>query len=495
MRSDAARVFLTGWILLAAHFATNVVREHYPAFSLAERGTLRVDPYLGLHSDIFAHSDGHAYIDNQVATSAIAAVPLFVFGPLLDALERYRREEIARNGAAAEGQFRTEYPLRERFYKEVRRRGLDLRFGAAAAITAVLVMAPLSALSAVLILWILQARGVPRGRALALSLVYALGTPVFFRSATLNNNLFVMYSVLGAFALLLVDAARASSRRIFSAGLLAGAAVAFDYSGAVALASFGAWIAFERRSLSACLTFALGALPPLSFLFATQWIQFGNLFLPAQHWMPAAHFTERGWLGFSLPQWDLFLANLFSPDFGLFVYGPILLLALVPSRVDRERRILPRSARRFLLLLSVLFLLFCASNQYARMQWNSGFRHLLPIVPLLYLAACESLARIPRAALFLLAGLAVLHEWVLSMVRFHPQPQDLGDFSRSAVVESWHRFLQGGLQFPWLSVLRQTASADAIVQAWFWPYLVVLLCALLVALVWRKGPAGMATRA
>ena len=57
MRSDAGRVFLTCWILLAAHFATNIAREHYPAFSLAERGTLQVDPYLGLHSDLFEHRD------------------------------------------------------------------------------------------------------------------------------------------------------------------------------------------------------------------------------------------------------------------------------------------------------------------------------------------------------------------------------------------------------------------------------------------------------
>lgn len=483
MRSDAPRVFLTAWILLAAHFATNIVREHYPAFSLAERGTLRVDPYVGLHSDIFEHRDGHAYIDNNVATSVVAAFPLFLARPLLDALEKHRREEIARDPAAAEGQYQSEYPMRAEFYAQVRRRGLDLRFGASAAITAVFVTAPLSALAAVLVLGILARRGVPRGRAIALALLSVLGTPVFFRTATLNNNLFVLAATLGAFALML-----GPRRRYAWVGFLAAAAVAFDYSGIVVLACFAGWVAIEERSLRVCLVFALGAIPPLLFLFGSQWVQFGHPFLPAQHWMPAAHFTELGWRGFSAPKLDLLIANLIDPDFGLFAYGPILVFALIPPAGG----ILTTAERRFAVVLSACFLLFCASNQYARMQWNSGFRHLLPIVPLLFLLACETLARLPRTAFALVAGTAVLHEWVLSMVRYHPQPNDLGDFSSSAIVESWRRFLEGGVQLPWLSVLRRTAPEGSIVQAWYWPWAVLLACALLVAIVWRRPKTAQA---
>lgn len=476
MRSDdAPRVFLTAWILLAAHFATNLAREHYAAFSVAERGTLRVDPYVGLHSDIFVHTDGHAYIDNNVASSVVAAVPLFLARPLLDELERRRLEEIARDPKAAEGSFESEYPGRAEFYRQVRKRGLDLRFGAAAAITAVLVTAPLSALAAVLVLGILARSGVPRGRAIALALLSVFATPIFFRTATLNNNLFVMAATLAAFALMLAPA-----RRYAWVGGLAAAAVAFDYSGVVVLACFAGWVAIEERK--AVLAFALGAILPLLFLAWSQWAQFGHPFLPAQHWMPPAHFTELGWQGFSAPKLDLLVANLVDPDFGLFAYGPILVFALFPAAGG----ILPTSARRFAVALSACFLLFCASNQYARMQWNSGFRHLLPIVPLLFLLACGTLARLPKTAFAIVAAVAVLHEWVLSMVRYHPQPKDLGNFSSSAVVESWRRFLEEGVQLPWLSVLRRAAPAGSAAQAWYWPWAVLLACGLLVLIVWRR---------
>jgi hypothetical protein len=75
LRSRRWRIFLIAWIVYSVHFATNVVREHYPAFSLAEHGTFRVDEYQGFHSDIFVHRDGHSVIGNQVFVSMLAAVP------------------------------------------------------------------------------------------------------------------------------------------------------------------------------------------------------------------------------------------------------------------------------------------------------------------------------------------------------------------------------------------------------------------------------------
>ena len=87
------RLFIVLWIVYSVHFATNVVREHYPAFSLVDHGTFRVDEYQGFHPDIFVHTDGHSVIGNQVFVSMLAAVPLLVFDPVLDALERYSREK------------------------------------------------------------------------------------------------------------------------------------------------------------------------------------------------------------------------------------------------------------------------------------------------------------------------------------------------------------------------------------------------------------------
>src|SRR5262245_52255192 len=96
--SRPCRIFLIGWILYSVHFATNVVREHYPAFSLAEHGTFRVDEYQGFHTDIFVHRDGHSVIGNQVFVSALAAIPLFIFDPVLDRLEQYSKRKLTEGG-------------------------------------------------------------------------------------------------------------------------------------------------------------------------------------------------------------------------------------------------------------------------------------------------------------------------------------------------------------------------------------------------------------
>ena len=45
MSSIKIRLFLTCWLVFTVHFATNTVREHYPAFSLVEQGTFKVDRY------------------------------------------------------------------------------------------------------------------------------------------------------------------------------------------------------------------------------------------------------------------------------------------------------------------------------------------------------------------------------------------------------------------------------------------------------------------
>ena len=56
-RSIGVRLFLTVWLVYAIFATTNVVRETYLAIALGTNGTVRVDPYLGLHPDLFeAHS-------------------------------------------------------------------------------------------------------------------------------------------------------------------------------------------------------------------------------------------------------------------------------------------------------------------------------------------------------------------------------------------------------------------------------------------------------
>ena len=52
-RGIAWRLFLTCWLVYGLHFATNTVRDIYPALSLGDHLSLDVSEYVGLHPDIF----------------------------------------------------------------------------------------------------------------------------------------------------------------------------------------------------------------------------------------------------------------------------------------------------------------------------------------------------------------------------------------------------------------------------------------------------------
>ncbi len=495
LASTRGRIFVTCWILFAVHFAPNVVREHYPAFALVSNGNYRLDEYVGFHSDIFVHQgDGHAYINNNVGASVVAAIPLLIFRPVLDALEAHSKRLLKDHPAAADPPFVTKYPNREKFMRIVREHGLDLRFGAAAAITATLVMAPLSALMALFIFDQLRRRGVSVNRATILSFVFAFGTPVFFRTAHLNHNMMVMYGTFGAFCALataLEGTTPLTDRRAFVAGVLCGAGTMCDYSGTIPTAVFGlavlklSWAEGLGTAIRRGAVYSLGALLLIAIQLHSQWACFGSWIHPPQTWMAAANFTDLGYRGFAPPAPDLLLDNLFEHRWGLFAYGPILVLGLWPPR--RAPDAAPGLARRtwvFAMSFALPFMLFCASNQYARMQWNTGVRYLLPLVPFLFLGAANVLARLPGWLLAAIAVPAVLHEWVLCLRRDCDIPGD------------WAQFLQAGPRLPWLDVLSRSPAGRTFAPEGSMPAMVVLALTLAaITGLWWLGRKAEARRA
>ncbi len=496
-RSPRWRIFLTCWLVFSLHFATNIVREHYPAFAMIDHATFQLDEYAGFHSDIFEHRDGHHYIGNQVTGSVVAAVPLLVFKPVLDSLEE-RGKARAAAAPVVDDEYDTKYPMRRAFFKKVRERGLDLKFGAAAAITSVFLMAPLSALLVLLLFGALERRGVPRARATWLALLFAFGTPVLYRSALLNHNLFLTLTAFGSFLLMWPqDGARPpfpASRR-FWAGFLASMCLALDYAGVIPMMFLFGYLLVTHRgaggwkdALRAVPAFIAGTIPPVAFLLWSQWSMYGDPFKPGQAWMPDQNqFVQVGARGFTAPDADLFLRNLVDLDWGMYAFGPILALGLVPAlRYAKDTLVLPRRERIFTAALLTAFLVFCACNQYSRLQWNTGFRYLLPLVPFAFLEACDHLARMRPALLAAISVPVVLHSWVLTMVRHTPPLR--GD--PQAVPESWRRFLTEGVQFPWLNVLRSTPSIDVpLLRTWYLPYLLIAALAGLLWLVWRRPRA------
>ena len=488
------RIFLTCWIVYSLFFATNVVREHYPAFSLIERGDWVCDDYAGFHADLFEHTDGHWYVGNNLLGSLIAVPPLLLFDPVLDALQRRSLAKLAESDEPPDATYDTKYPLRQELFRKVKLAGLDLRFGASTAITSALLMAPLSALLAVLVFGLLRERGVERRRSLWMTWLFAFGTPVFFRTAHLNHNMFLMEALFGAFLLLWRRPGNPeplSLGRRLAAGFLCGMAMALDYAGFVPAGILALYFVCTRAgtsdwptALREAVPCVLAALPPLAFLLGTQWAMYGDPFTPGQFVMREVNYTDRGLKGMGLPKLEIFLKNLLSPSYGMLVFAPVLALGFVPLAFGRRGEgepILPGRERRWTALYVLGFLLFCAANWYSLMQFNTGFRYLLPVVPFVFLAASDHLARLPRGWLVALTVASIAHQGVLSMARevndtekqLRDRAEALGapeteleGYWRTLLTETpvpvaYRRLVSEGPQLPWLTVLRQTSPGRA----------------------------------
>jgi hypothetical protein len=478
------RIFLIAWIVYSVHFATNVVREHYPAFSISQHGTFNVDEYVGFHSDIFVGPTGHAVIGNQVLVPALAAIPLFIFDPVLDALERYSKAKLAREGVS-NAEYRIDKPMRVNFFRIVKERGLDLRFGAATFITTACFMAPLTALFLVFFYGVLRRRGLDANHATGLTLVMGLGTPLFYRTSSLGHNLFVMFAMFGAFVVLWTRPdERMSTRRRLLAGLLGGLTLATDYVGMMLLPLLYGYFVLPRAraaswgvAIKESMALVVGALPAVAFLLYSQWAMYGNPFYPGQHWMPDQNiYVREGVRGFTLPSLDLFAANLFHPAYGMYTWAPLLLLALVPAwRYGQDTLVLPRRERRFVAIVWIVLLLFASSNQYSRLQFNSGFRYLVPLVPFLVLALADHWVRLGRRVQWFVAGAVVVHAWVLTVYR-------------EPIVQSWRMLFAEGPQLPWYRVLSLTADPNnPWLGTWWVPSVVLAITIGLGMGIWRYG--------
>jgi hypothetical protein len=142
--------------------------------------------------------------------------------------------------------------------------------------------------------------------------------------------------------------------------------------------------------------------------------------------------------------WD----TAFDIRFGLFTSSPLLLLALyVPGLVRGRYRIVGGQESGCIIALSLLFFLFCAANQYGRMQFNSGVRHIVPVTPFLFLLVAGVLLRLPTMLAALVGLTTTYWGWCLAMYR--DVEQGFG------VFEALMHITFGGFRLPWLTTLER----------------------------------------
>jgi len=488
LSSAAVRLFITCWLIYGLHFATNTVREIYPALSLGDHLSFDVSEYSGLHPDIFELPTGGAYINNNPGASILGAIPYSLARPAIDFIV-HRVEAHQDSTGVKPPQYDTIYPLAEKFYQEAYQRGLDVKFGLAAGVMQVFLMAPLSAVSVVLMFYVLANLTGSVKKGLLLSLVYAFATPIFYRTAQLNHNLLTAYFAFFSFLCLWQpwdDPKNPGKPRYFISGALAGYTVVLDYSGLVVvlvmtLYAYLRWRSYpdDRKSRHDLAWFALGVFVSAAILLAYQWSVFGNPFYPAQHYMPPTQYSIYGYQGIDLPKLDLLWNNTFGYRYGLFMSAPILLLALYfpawfrkNSENSRSPRLIGNLETFVILLFTICLLIFTSANQFSRLQFNSGIRHMVPAVPFLFLISADVLLLLSSWLAVSFSVVAAYWSWSLAMYR--DVEQGWGIFESLIVIST------KGPRLPWLTTLERLGYLPEWVSAWQ----VLIMLGVLILAIW-----------
>ena len=462
-RQAAWRLFFTTWIVFTLFFATNVVREHYPAIALGDRFSFDLDGYCGLHPDLFETPGRGCHSGNNPGVSMVAAIPYALARPVIDRIvARVQAARLAANDTVPPA-YNTPSPNSRRFYAEVYRRGLDVKLELAAFVMQAFCMAPSSALAVTLLFIVLvNVLGASRRVALWLALLYAFGTPVLFRTAFLNHNLMLGHIAFAGFVLVwnpwrgarLSEAARETW-----CGVAGGLTILFDYTGVVFIVGLGGYVVLRRwlrgersEAVKAGVRYVLGTLGPVALLWWYQYRAFGSPFLPGQHWMPPVQWSDRGYQGYQFPPVpELLSMLLFDYRFGLLLSAPALVPALVAVFVERgPARRVPPLELAVMLLLSLGTWLFFGGSNYVRLQFNTGIRYLTCIFPFLFVPAALVLTRIRPAAAFAwaLAGLSVAIP--LAMYRIVQEPLGL--------LDPMVRTFTAGFTLPVLRTLGETVG-------------------------------------
>ena len=426
-RGKAVRIFLTCWIVYTLHFATNIVREIYPAMSLGDHLSLDVSEYLGLHPDIFEIPGRGAFINNNPGASILGAVPYLLARPAIDWIVQRVNQARAAAGRPAPN-YDTIYPMSQEFFRMAYEKGLDVKMGLAAGVMVAFLMAPLSALSVVVMFYVLLHLTKSTRKALWLAFLFAFATPIFYRTAQLNQNLLQAHFAFFSFVLLWKPGNKLISPKRYEyllAGLLCGWTIVLDYSGLIIIAAIGMYAYFRRLKLAVSEKnmfdlpfFALGVAICVLILMGCQWVAFGNPFLPAQYYMPPTTFSGYGFRGIDLPKLDLLWQNAFGMRYGLFTSTPLLILALLfPVWKRYKSEIFNALEKWFVVLFTTVFFLFTAANQFSYMQFNSGVRHMVPVTPFVFLLVAVVLVRIPGWLAAMIGIVGTYWSWCLVMYR------------------------------------------------------------------------------
>ena len=250
------------------------------------------------------------------------------------------------------------------------------------------------------------------------TIALALGTLYFPYATMLYDHDLVAVALLGAFAL---SYGATSARRLFGAGLCAGAAVIASYLSVLAVAILAAYVFHRARPRKRLVAFLAGTLPPLAVLGAYNLACFGRVFTSNYAWQnPFFKDAQGGWLDiFGRPDPGILAALLASPVRGLFFASPVLLLGVV----GLVRMLRSRDARAEGWLCAGMIGHILAFNMTFKAWhggWACGPRYLIPALP--FLALPIALAWTPRRRILGAALLSISIAGMAVVTLVDPQP-------------------------------------------------------------------------
>jgi hypothetical protein len=271
---------------------------------------------------------------------------------------------------------------------------------------------------------------------------YALGTLALSYSLLfMSHQLTAALAFANFYALWRGLGAHGRTWHLLASGAAAGASVATEYTGALAVmgvVAYGLFAVLGRGELAwparlgklavALGWCAVGAAPFLVGLGLYHQAVFGHPLHTGYKYLADAAYQPwhvGGFLGIRYPDLRALGLSFFSPLRGLFTLSPVLLLAL-PGLGLMWRTL---RAERALFWLSALLLLgytyFTSSFSYASWGWTTGPRHLTPLVPFLLLPVGLFVAWAQqhwdwRALSASLAAGAVLTTGLVSLVNYVP---------------------------------------------------------------------------
>ncbi len=411
------KLFLTIWLVYAVYVtpAGGVTPNRYVdlVHSIVNERRFAIDTYQENTIDK-AYYDGHYYA-GALPGPAFLAIPAYVLFKGIYVLIPQPVKEIA-GGVES---YQKQKQQSSGFYGRVD----NVEFFFSQAFMVIFVVALLSALTSVLFFKILKRMHAEDRIAYLLTFAYAFGTIVFWNSTTYFEQVFTIFFVVSAFYVLLrIQHTHARAVELFLAGFLAGSALLVEFSGGLAIVVLFAYALLKTKK-EAIIFMGVGAVLPILVLGLYDYYLFGSPFsTPYQHLVMAGFqgVMGEGFGGVTYPHLDRFVGLLLSPERGILVFAPVVVLGLfgllMPSKLRTEFK---NEAMFFGMAVAVSFL-FVSSFR----GWNEGNgfgpRYLSFGIPFMVLPAAFILNRANLHVGVAIGCVSILINWAGAQFGFAP---------------------------------------------------------------------------